>query len=128
MKRFTQTRLAFALVACAVTSVAFAAGDDYGSGSAAASPGGSVQISAPANGAVIDGQARNRLVFDVHPSPEGNHVHIYIDDHRPDVVHMFKGSFTLPHFSPGKHKICLREATSDHVLTGLAKCITVTAK
>ena len=91
-------------------------------------PGGSIQITSPQDGATINGQSDNELMFDVHPSPDGNHVHIYVDDGRPTIVRKWKDSFTLPMLSPGKHEICVKEAMVNHILAGLQKCISVTAK
>jgi hypothetical protein len=90
--------------------------------------GGSIQITSPKDGAEINGQARNEVVFDVHPSPDGNHLHFYVDDGNPTIVREWKGSFTLPSLSSGKHEICIKEAMVNHVLTGLQKCISVTAR
>lgn len=118
------------LVALAASSVAFPMGSyfDKGSSGSTGGAGGSIQITAPKDGATIDGRARNDMVFDVHPSPSGNHLHFYIDNGKPDIVREWKGSYTLPALALGKHEICIKEATAGHVLTGLQKCITVTAK
>jgi hypothetical protein len=89
---------------------------------------GSIQITSPKDGAEINGQARNEVVFDVNHTANGNHLHFYIDDGGPTIVREWKGNFTLPSLSLGKHEICIKEATVDHVLTGLQKCISVTAK
>jgi hypothetical protein len=89
---------------------------------------GSIQITSPKDGAVIDGKARNEVVFDVQHSANGNHLHFYVDDGNPTIVREWKGSFTLPSLSSGKHEICIKEAMVNHVLTGLQKCISVTAK
>lgn len=88
----------------------------------------SIMISSPKDGATISSQKQDKVVFNVHPSPDGNHLHFYIDKGRPTIVRMWKGSFTLPMLSPGKHEICIREAMVNHILTGLHKCISVTAR
>lgn len=89
---------------------------------------GSIRISSPADGATIDGHARNDVIFSAHPSGDGNHLHFYVDNGRPAMVHEWKGHFTLPVLSAGKHEICVKEATANHTLTGLQKCITVNAR
>ena len=120
----------FFVTALAASSAALSMGS-YSNNQSGASPGGaggSIQITSPKDGAVINGQARNDVVFDVHPSPNGNHLHFYVDSGRPDIVREWKGSYTLPLLASGKHEICIKEATAGHVLTGLQKCVTVTAR
>lgn len=89
---------------------------------------GDIEISSPMNGAVIDGQAHNEIMFKVNPTPDGNHLHFYVDHGNPKIVREWQGTFTLPALSPGKHEVCIKEAMVNHVLTGLQKCIFLTAK
>lgn len=89
---------------------------------------GSAQITSPKDLAVIEGEAKNVLVYDFHPSPKGNHLAIYVDDDKPVDVHEWRGDYRLPLLGRGEHHLCVREANASRVLTGLQKCITVTAK
>ena len=118
MKKFKSLFVGFALVALA--SPVFAADS-----------AGSITITSPANGAVLQSGAGNKLVFNVHLSPEGNHVHIYVDDQHPivdrDVSHC-PCSIDLPNLSSGKHTIVVKEATSSHALTGVEGTVTTTVK
>ncbi len=88
---------------------------------------GSAQITSPKDGVYIDGEARNMLAYDFHPSTRGNHLVIYVDDQEPVIVREWRGSYRLPLLGMGKHRICVKEANSSNVLTGLQKCLTVTS-
>ena len=118
MKKFKSLFIGFALVALA--SPVFAADS-----------AGSITITSPANGAVLSSGAGNKLVFNVHLSPDGNHVHIYVDDQHPivdrDISHC-PCSVDLPNLSSGKHTIVVKEATSSHALTGVEGTVTTTVQ
>jgi len=96
-----------------------------------AAEAGSITISSPANGAVLQSGSGNKLEFNVHLSPDGNHVHIYVDDQRPIIdrdIHNCPCSIDLPNLAPGKHTIAVKEATVSHALTGIEGVTTVTVK
>jgi hypothetical protein len=92
---------------------------------------GSITIISPVNGAVLPSGSGDKLEFNVHLSPNGNHVHIYVDDQHPivyrDVAHC-PCSVDLPQLSPGKHTIAIKEATVSHALTGVEGTVTATVK
>jgi hypothetical protein len=117
MKRFIGMLFGFALVVLA--SPVFAA------------DAGSITITSPANGAMLPSDTGNKLEFNVHLGPNGNHVHIYVDDQNPivfrDVSHC-PCSIDLPVLSPGKHTIVVKEATSSHAMTGVQASVTATVK
>jgi hypothetical protein len=92
---------------------------------------GSITISSPANGAMLQSGNGNKLTFNVHLSPNGNHVHIYVDDQSPIIdrdIHNCPCSIDLPDLSPGKHTIAIKEATVSHALTGVEGVVTATVK
>lgn len=98
---------------------------------AEAAADGSITITSPADGAVLQGATGNKVDFDVHLSPKGNHVHIYVDNQKPIVypdVGRCPCSVDLPNLTPGKHTIAVKEATSSHALTGIQGIVTVTVK
>jgi hypothetical protein len=73
----------------------------------------------------------NKLEFNVHLSPNGNHVHIYVDDQNPIIdrnINNCPCSIDLPVLSSGKHTIVVKEATVSHALTGVEGSTTVTVK
>jgi hypothetical protein len=117
MKQFKNVFIGFALLALA--SPAFAA------------DAGSITITSPANGAMLKSGSGNKLDFNVHLGPNGNHVHIYVDDQSPivfrDASHC-PCSIDLPNLSPGKHTIVIKEATSSHALTGVQGSVTATVQ
>jgi hypothetical protein len=97
----------------------------------AADSAGSITILAPANGAMLQSGSGDKLEFNVHLSPNGNHVHIYVDDQSPIIdrdIHNCPCSIVLPDLSPGKHTIAVKEATVSHALTGVEGSTTVTVK
>jgi len=97
----------------------------------AADSAGSITITSPANGAVLQSATGNKLEFNVSLSPNGNHVHIYVDDQDPIVdrdVSRCPCSITLPKLSSGKHTIVVKEATSSHAMTGVQSSVTATVK
>lgn len=89
---------------------------------------GSAQITSPKDGALIDGEKKNMLVYDFHPGPSGNHLVIDVDKEGPAVVREWRGSYRLPLLGRGKHEICVKEANSSGISTGLQKCISVNAR
>jgi hypothetical protein len=101
------------------------------SGSVFAADAGSISILSPQDGATIAGGTAVKLDFNLHPSPAGNHLHIYVDDQKPLVNRNVSGcpcSMDLPVLSPGKHVIIIKEARSDHSLTGVEKGVTFQVK
>lgn len=92
---------------------------------------GSITITSPANNAVLADTGGNKLAFNTQLSPNGNHVHIYVDDQAPivfrDVGHC-PCNVELPNLAPGKHTITVKEATSGHAMTGVQSSVTVTVK
>jgi len=96
-----------------------------------AADAGSITITSPANGAMLASGSGNKLDFNVHLGPTGNHVHIYVDDQSPivyrDVAHC-PCSIDLPSLSSGKHTIVIKEATVSHALTGVQASVTATVK
>lgn len=96
-----------------------------------AADAGMVTISSPANGAVLQSGDGNKLQFNVNLSPNGNHVHIYVDDQAPIVdrdVSRCPCSIDLPKLSAGTHTIVVKEATSSHAMTGVQGAVTVSVK
>jgi len=97
----------------------------------AADPGGSITITSPSDGAVLQSDSGNKLDFNIHLSPNGNHVHIYVDEQNPivfrDVGHC-PCSINLPVLKTGKHTIVVKEATVSHAMTGVEGAVTVSVK
>jgi hypothetical protein len=92
---------------------------------------GDITIIAPKNHAVFDNGKDVKLTYDVHLSPKGNHLHIYVDGQAPIIDRDVSGcpcSMTLPHLAPGKHSVAVKEAMANHVLTGIESTVRFTVK
>ncbi len=86
---------------------------------------GKVKIVYPENGASV-GQSM-KLEFEAQPGSEGDHLHLYVDGKRVDVIHQLMGS-TMVSLTPGSHHVCLEVNTKAHVAVSPQTCIDVTAK
>lgn len=92
---------------------------------------GSITILSPKNGEVLPSGSGDKLEYNVTLGPDGNHLHVYIDDQNPIIdrnVSDCPCSIDLPDLSPGKHVIFVKEATASHVLTGLQTKVSFTVK
>jgi len=92
---------------------------------------GHITILSPKNNAVLASGSDVKLKYNVHLSPSGNHLHIYVDDQAPIIDRDVSGcpcSMTLPTLAPGKHSIAVKEAMANHVLTGVQSMVMVTVK
>ena len=90
--------------------------------------GGKITINSPANGAMVSAKDKVSVNYDAMLGPGGDHLHLYVDGDRIDVLRQLKGSAELDALAPGKHKICLAENTKSHVATGMETCVDVTAQ
>ena len=92
---------------------------------------GSIDIMSPKNHAVLSSGSGDKLEYKVQLSPNGNHLHIYIDKRRPLIDRQVSNcpcTIDLPKLSPGKHWIKVEEATKRHALTGVKSTIVVRVK
>lgn len=89
---------------------------------------GKITINSPANGATVSATAKVPVNYEAMLGAKGDHLHLYVDDKRIDVLRQLKGSTELNALVPGKHKICLSENTKWHMATGLETCVEVTAQ
>ncbi len=92
---------------------------------------GYIKILAPTDGKVLKSERGDKLKYDVQLSPDGNHLHVYVDNDKPIIDRKVKGcpcAITLPRLSPGKHTIAVKEATKHHHLTGLMSSVTFDVK
>ena len=89
---------------------------------------GMVTISSPMNGAMVSKDAKVELSYEAVPGPDGDHLHLYLDGKRIDIIRTMKGMADVGMLEPGKHHICLEINTKSHVPTGAEACVDVTAK
>lgn len=98
---------------------------------AATSTPGSVSIVSPKDGAVLASGSGIKMTYNVHLSPTGNHLHIYVDGKPPIIDRDVSGcpcSLTLPDMAAGAHEVDVKEATVNHHLTGVAAVVKFTVK
>ena len=141
MKQFKRILLFSALTISMIAAAKPALANDVGNGTyldqinrlplMLADAGGSITIVSPKDGAVLDNGAGNKLEYNIKLSPDGNHIHIYIDEQRPIIdrdVSNCPCSIALPDLSSGKHTIVMKEATASHALTGVQASVSITVK
>ena len=76
-----------------------------------------VTITAPADQSEINGNSVT-VTYEVNPSPSGDHIHIYVDDRKPDILRKLKGSYEVTDLAPGEHTITVKEVNAGHTPTG----------
>lgn len=86
---------------------------------------GSVTIDSPKDGARLDAMELNKIVYEVVPGPNGDHVHLYVDDKEVAILRQLKGSHTLASLAPGRHAICIKVVNKAHTPIGLQRCVNV---
>ena len=86
----------------------------------------SAKITSPADGATLDAMAQNKVVYEVVPGPNGDHVHLYVDAKEVAILRELKGSHTLTKLAPGPHDICVKVVNKGHTPIGVEQCVKVT--
>lgn len=89
---------------------------------------GKVTFLSPANGAEVSASEKVMVNYEAVLGPKGDHLHLYLDGKRIDVLRQTKGTAEVGTLSPGKHHICITINTSWHFSTGVEECIDVTSK
>ena len=97
-------------------------------GNAALAEEASVTISAPVDGAKLDGMEPGAVEYEAVPGPRGDHVHMYVDGEEVAVLRKLAGSYTLASLDPGQRKLCIKIVNKGHTPIGVEKCITVTVE
>ncbi len=97
-------------------------------GQAFAVTDGKITISSPANGAMVSAKDMVPIVYDATLGSNGDHLHLYVDGNRVDVLRQLKGSTQIDAMAAGKHHICLTENMKSHAPTGVESCVDVTSK
>lgn len=103
------------------------AGDAGSSNLVLADASGSISIISPTANQVLKSGDDVKLKYNVRLSPNGNHIHVYVDNHRPIIDHDVQGcpcTLMLPSLAAGKHRVVMKEATVHHHLTGVSSSVT----
>lgn len=98
-----------------------------GSGAALADAA-KVTITTPANNTAVSKGNNVELSYEATPGPEGDHIHLYLDGRRVDVLHQMKGRADLGMLDAGKHHVCLTMNTRSHAPVGAEACIDIISK
>ena len=112
----TRTATVLSLIILFAPVVAAAAAESY------------VKITAPVDGAKLDGMALTKLVYEAVPGPAGDHVHVYVGGKEVGILRQLKGSYTLETLPAGHQRICVKVVNKAHVPTGVEQCVEVTAE
>ena len=92
------------------------------------SASGTVMITSPVDGATVSSGDRVKLSYEVVPGPEGDHLHLIIDDKRVGPLRQLKGTAEIDSLAPGKHQICITVNNKGHIPIGIEGCVNVTSK
>ena len=85
----------------------------------------SVTISSPSDGAKISKKSKIEVSYEVVPGPNGDHVHLYVDDKEAVVIRKLKGNYTVEPLDPGKHAICIKIVNKGHTPIGSQACTNI---
>lgn len=89
---------------------------------------GSITISSPGNGAMVSSKNKVPVTYAATLGSTGDHLHLYVDGKRVDVLREIKGTAELDALPAGKHHVCLTVNTSSHAPTGVETCVDLTAQ
>ena len=89
---------------------------------------GSITILSPAKDAMFSVRNKVPVKYEAVLGPDGNHLHLYVDGKRVDILRQTKGTAELDPLSAGKHHICLTVNTITHAPTGVETCVDVSAQ
>jgi hypothetical protein len=123
--------LSLAISACSNSNDGYGKKASAPAATSSSAAAGSVTILAPKDGAVLDSGSGVKLTYNVTLSPEGNHLHIYVDNGSPIIDRDVSGcpcSLTLPDLAAGAHQVAVKEATVNHHLTGVQSVVSFTVK
>lgn len=85
----------------------------------------SVSIISPKDGDKLDVMAQNKIEYEVVPGPQGDHVHVYVDDEEVGILRQLKGSYTFENLPTGLRHICIKVVNKAHVPIGVERCVHV---
>lgn len=96
--------------------------------SAAFAADGKITITAPMDGAMLSINDKVKVSYEADPGSTGDHLHLYVDGKRVDVLRQLKGTADAGKLMAGKHKVCLEINTKAHVSTGVENCVNITVQ
>ncbi len=113
------TRNYSVFIIVAALMLACSKGDSSKTPAASATAGGSVgvKILMPVDRSKINADSVT-VTYEVKPSPNGDHIHVYVDDRKPDVLRKLKGDYDIAGLTPGEHTVAIKEVNAGHTPTG----------
>ena len=93
--------------------------------SAALAADASVTISSPIDGAKISRKSKIEVSYEVISGPNGDHVHLYVDEKEAVVIRKLKSTYTVEPLDPGKHAICIKIVNKGHTPIGSQACTNI---
>jgi len=87
-----------------------------------------IDISSPLDGAKLDAMEQTKLVYNIIPGGDGDHIHVYVDGKETALLRQLKGSHTLESLTPGNREICIKVVNKNHTPIGVNRCIKVTVE
>jgi len=79
----------------------------------------------PPDGATLDAMSQNRIDYEVVPGPQGDHIHLYVDNREAVILRKLSGSHALDSLTPGAHALCIKVVNKAHVPIGVEQCVRV---
>lgn len=110
----------------ALTLLLFAASSLLHPVAAADAAEASVSIIAPTDGETLDIMEQNQITYEVVPGPDGDHVHVYVDDEEVGILRQLTGSYTFESLPEGSHTLCIKVVNKAHVPIGIEDCVDIT--
>lgn len=89
---------------------------------------GKITINSPGDGSVLSAKSRVALGYDAKLSADSDHLLLYVDGSRIDVLRQIKGRVELNPLPPGEHRICISLNTKSYLPTGIDACVDITSR
>lgn len=89
---------------------------------------GKITINSPGDGALLSAKSRVALSYDASLSSDSDHLLLYVDGSRIDVLRQVKGRIEINPLALGEHRICISLNTKSYMPTGVDACVDVISR
>jgi len=86
------------------------------------------KITFPSDGAKLGAMSQNRIDYEVVPGPQGDHIHLYVDNKEAVILRKLSGSHELDPLPQGAHTLCIKVVNKAHVPIGVEQCVKVSVE
>ena len=83
------------------------------------------KITYPHEGEKLGAMSRKQIAYEVDPGPQGDHIHLYVDNKEAVILRKLAGSHPLDSMVPGPHTLCIKVVNKAHVPIGVEQCVKV---